>query len=131
MLGRLPRGHLKHPGRHCSKSRVFLQHPVPLNFRRHPGPVNGEKSNHLPNGGPDGADASLWWDMSNAHYATGVEVESKPDGAPDSSYAVIATLGVEAEFVDAGIGPAATTYRVRAFNAGGYSAYSNTVTITF
>ena len=82
-------------------------------------------------GGPDGADASLWWDMSNAHYATGVEVESKPDGAPDSSYAVIATLGVEAEFVDAGIGPAATTYRVRAFNAGGYSAYSNTVTITF
>ena len=80
---------------------------------------------------PDGSDAYLWWDLSEARYATGVEVERKPASAPDSSFAVITVLGLDTEYYDPGIEPQAMTYRLRAFNAGGYSPYSNTATVTF
>ena len=80
---------------------------------------------------PDGSDVYLWWDLSDARYATGVEIERKLTSAPDSSFAVIGVLGVDTEYYDPGIAPQSMTYRARAFNAGGYSGYSNTATVNF
>ena len=80
---------------------------------------------------PDGGDAYLWWDLSDARYATGVEIERKLTSAPDSSFVVIATIGLDTEYYDPGIAPQSMTYRARAFNAGGYSGYSNTASVNF
>lgn len=79
----------------------------------------------------DGGDAYLFWDLSASRYAAGLELERKPAGAPDSSFAVVDVIGLETEYFDIGIGPQSVTYRLRAYNAGGYSGYSNTVTVTF
>ena len=83
-------------------------------------------------GGANGIDVQLAWDMSAVRYSTGVQVERKAAGQPDSAFMVVGDAGpVGADFYDVEVGPAAQTYRVRAYNAGGFSAYSNSVTITF
>src|SRR5438046_4794471 len=77
------------------------------------------------NGNPDGGDVYLYWDMSNSRFATGTKIERKLESQPDSAFAEIGEVGgYEGEFQDSGIGPDAQTYRVRAYNASGYSAYS-------
>ncbi len=55
-----------------------------------------------------------------------MKVEASLDGAP---FYEIADLAADASrFENTGIGrPAALRYRVRAYNTGGYSAYSNIV----
>lgn len=71
---------------------------------------------------------SLAW-ADNAGNETGYEVERSGDGV---TYARIASLGADARsFADAGVSASRNYfYRVRAFNSVGFSAYSNTVSVT-
>jgi LmbE family N-acetylglucosaminyl deacetylase len=74
----------------------------------------------------------LQW-TDNATTETGFSVERAPDnGGVAGTYATIATLGANVTaFTDGGL--LASTrywYRVRAFNAGGNSAYSNAFAVT-
>ncbi|HLP76456.1 MAG TPA: hypothetical protein VK327_05995, partial [Candidatus Paceibacterota bacterium] len=66
----------------------------------------------------------LEWKNASATSQTGVKIEASLDGAP---FYEIADLAAHASnFENTGIErPAALRYRVRAYNTGGYSAYSN------
>lgn len=70
----------------------------------------------------------LAW-TNNASNATGVAIERSPD---ESDWAQIDTVGADVEsFSNTGLTPETTYYyRVRAFNADGYSDYSNTDSAT-
>ncbi len=70
----------------------------------------------------------LSW-SDNSLNEDGFEVERSPDG---SSWALIATRSANAtNYNDTGLSAATTYhYRVRTFNAGVYSAYSNTVVVS-
>jgi fibronectin type 3 domain-containing protein len=71
---------------------------------------------------------NLTW-TDNASNEDGFKIERSTDG---SSFSQIATAGADAStYSDTGLAPAAPYYyRVRAFNAGGNSAYSNTTNAT-
>lgn len=113
-----------------TRIRNFLISTYGLPTPYPPPPVPGAPADL--GGEATGIDAYLWWDMTNVRYTTGVEIERKALGQPDSAFAVVGDAGPGgAEFNDFEAGPATMVYRVRAFNAGGYSGYSNTVTITF
>lgn len=78
-----------------------------------------------------GGTAYLSWDMSEPLYATGVKVERKPSAQPDTSYAEVGEAGPgDGEYSNVGVGAGSFTYRVRAYNVSGYSAYSNSATVT-
>lgn len=71
---------------------------------------------------------SLAW-ADNAGNETGYDVERSGDGV---TYARVASLGADARsFADAGVSASRNYfYRVRAFNSVGFSAYSNSVSVT-
>lgn len=71
--------------------------------------------------------ASISW-TDNANNETGFRIERSQGGA----FTEIATVGVDATtFIDNGVKANKTySYRVRAYNAAGNSAYSNTATVT-
>ncbi|MBW8780458.1 MAG: alginate lyase family protein [Verrucomicrobia bacterium] len=72
----------------------------------------------------DGGVIRLDWKNTSSTSQSGVKIEASRDGAP---FYEIADLAADASrFENTGIErPAALRYRVRAYNTGGYSAYSN------
>jgi hypothetical protein len=71
---------------------------------------------------------NLTW-TDNANNESGFEIERSPDG---STWALRATVGANTtSYSDTGLTPNTIYYyRVRAYNANGYSAYSNTASAT-
>jgi len=66
----------------------------------------------------------LDWKNASGNSQSGVKVEASLDGAPFHEIADFAANA--SRFENTGIErPAALRYRVRAYNTGGYSAYSN------
>ena len=108
------------------RSYLISSHAVPTPYP--PPPTPGAPTDL---GGDDvGGEAYLWWDMGSAAYATGVKVERKPAASPDTSFAEVGDVGPDdGEFYDLGVSSGTFTYRVRAYNASGYSPYSNTATV--
>jgi hypothetical protein len=77
-----------------------------------------------------GGQVDLVW--SGARYSAGASIERKPAGDPDAAFVVVGEAeGGSGEYYDEGVGSGAVAYRVRAFNASGWSPYSDTVTVTF
>jgi len=76
-----------------------------------------------------GSKVALQW-IDNADNETGIEIE-RCEGKGCSSFVRIAQLGADAQaYVDKAVQPETRyRYRVRAFNEGGASAYSNAVTV--
>jgi hypothetical protein len=72
----------------------------------------------------DDGNVRLDWKSSSGSPQAGVKVEASRDG---SSFYEIADLAAGSTgFVNTGLkNPAALRYRVRTYNRGGYSAYSN------
>lgn len=89
-----------------------------------PSPPDGDPTN-LSATSTGASTASLTWD-DNATNEDSYEVE-RCEGAGCSSFALVSTLGVDSEsFDDSGLSSNTSyTYRVRAVNAAGNSAYSN------
>ena len=77
---------------------------------------------------PNDGEVQLTW-KNNATNQTGFKVESSTDG---ELFYEIADLAADAtHFVNTGLStPAGLHYRVRAYNTGGYSPYSNTAGLT-
>jgi hypothetical protein len=72
----------------------------------------------------DGDVVRLNWKNAEGTSQSGVKVEASLDGAPFYEIADLATNAVR--FENTGVErPAALRYRIRAYNTGGYSAYSN------
>ena len=70
-----------------------------------------------------------WTDTSSNE--TQFKIERKPFGDPDTSFAEIATVGANVQtYLNNPVAAGSYTYRVRASNAGGNSAYSNTADAT-
>lgn len=88
-----------------------------------PGAPNGLAAT---SGGPTAV--NLTW-SDNASNETGFEIERAPQGG---SYALVGTAAANAEqYSDTGLAVNTTyQYRVRAYNLGGYSAYTSAVTTT-
>jgi hypothetical protein len=71
-------------------------------------------------------DVSLTWQCNNAYTAQGFSVERSTDGV---NFTQIASLApTVTSFTDQRVGPGAFFYRVRSFNAQGFSRPSNTAT---
>ena len=69
--------------------------------------------------------ATLTW-TDNSSDETQFKIERKPMGSPDTSFAQVGTSGANvANFTDPSLAPGDYTYRVRATNGAGDSAYSN------
>ena len=75
-----------------------------------------------------GGGFELTWDMTGVHGETGVSIEYR-DIDEAESFHEIATVGPGVHMYDSGPSESNIQCRVRAFNAAGYSPYSNTVTI--
>src|SRR5262249_59345879 len=71
-------------------------------------------------------DVTLAWQCNNAYTAQGFIVERSTDGANFSQLASLAPTVTT--FTDPKVGPGAFFYRVRTFNAQGFSRPSNTAT---
>ena len=76
----------------------------------------------------DSSDINLSW-TDNSTNETGFKIEQSPDG---STWSEITTVGANAtSFTASGLAASTTYYyRVRAYNAGGNSGYSNTTNAT-
>ena len=71
------------------------------------------------------ASVSLTWDMSAAPYATGTEIQRKLFADPDANYVTVGLAGYVSDWTDETTpGIAVDSYRVRAFNSTGASAWS-------
>jgi hypothetical protein len=74
--------------------------------------------------------AALTW-VDNANNETGFKIERKLAADPDSSYAQVGTAATNATmFTNTGVAAGSYSYRVRATNAVGDSAYSNVANAT-
>src|SRR5262249_48534104 len=71
-------------------------------------------------------DVTLAWQCNNAYTAQGFSVERSTDGVNFSQLASLAPTVTT--FTDPKVGPGAFFYRVRTFNAQGFSRPSNTAT---
>jgi len=71
------------------------------------------------------------WDMTAVEGEFGVEIEGRQD-APEYEFEVLGTGGPNVDSFDYEVATGGFwEFRVRAFNAAGYSAYSNVVRVEF
>src|SRR5262245_49967109 len=113
-------------------SLAFLRSWLPLwlqgrRRKRHAGsglPVPGAPSNLQ---GEDlGGVVGLTWDNSGVQFEDGYSIEAKEMG--ESDFTVVGTADPDANSFQRGVPNGGTVqFRVRAFNASGFSAYSNVV----
>ncbi len=75
-----------------------------------------------------GGSLDVTWDMTGVHGESGCSVEVK-DLDLGGSFQEVGTVGPGVSTFEWGTGSANYQCRVRAYNAAGYSGYSNTVTI--
>jgi glucose/arabinose dehydrogenase len=74
--------------------------------------------------------ATLSW-IDSANSETGFRIERKLAADPDSSYAEITTVGSNVtSYINSMIAAGTYSYRVRAYNSGGNSGYSNSANAT-
>jgi hypothetical protein len=74
----------------------------------------------------------LNWDLTGVAFADGMSLERKFEWEDESAFTVIATTGPAVVVYDDTVSQGLTfvNYRIRAFNAAGYSGYSDWVTVS-